>query len=510
MQENKTQNAVRNMIFGISLKLYQIIAPFIMRTILLYYLGVQYLGLNSLFVSILQILNLAELGVGSAMVFSMYEPIIQNNSNKICALLKLYKKYYKIIGGVIAGVGIVLLPFLKYFIKGDVPVNVNIYILYIINLANTVSTYWLFAYKNSLLTAHQRIDIVHKVTIVTDTIKYIFQIIALIGFRNYYAYVVLNVVSQILNNLLVARAASKYYPQYKADGVLESEEIHSINTKIKDLFTAKLGGVIVGSADTVVISAFLGITTLAIYQNYYFILNSIIGFMVMLYHACLAGIGKSLLTNSREKNYMDFNKFSFIITWVILWCAICLICLYQGFMKIWVGEELMLGKPIVICLVVYFIVYEFNQIFITYKDAAGIWHEDRFRPLVVSVSNLILNLIMVQYIGLFGVLLSTILTTLFIGLPWLIHNLFSIQFKRSPWRYLLKELKFLLIGLIAWGICEVIFMFMHTENVFLDLICRGVICIIVPNIFFICVYFKTEEFKYVITTLKKMLNVVRE
>lgn len=507
MQKNKTQNAARNMIFGIALKLYQIIAPFIMRTILLYYLGVQYLGLNSLFTSILQILNLAELGVGSAMVFSMYEPIIQNNSKKICALLKLYKKYYRIIGFVIASVGIIILPFLKYFIKGDVPVNVNIYILYIMNLVNTVSTYWLFAYKNSLLIAHQRIDIVHKVTIVTDTIKYILQMIALIGFKNYYVYVALNVLLQILNNLLVARASRKHYPQYKAEGMLESEEIQSINTKIKDLFTSKLGGVIVGSADTVVISAFLGITTLAMYQNYYFILTSIIGFMVILYHACLAGIGNSLLTNSSEKNYRDFNKFSFIITWVILWCGICLICLYQTFMKIWVGENLMLDKSIVICLVVYFIVYEFNQIFITYKDAAGIWHEDRFRPLVVSVSNLILNLIMVRYIGLLGVLLSTILTTLFIGLPWLIHNLFSIQFKKSPWRFLLKELKYLLIGLIAWGACEVIFMFVHIENDFFDLIFRGMICIVVPNVFFICVYCKTEEFKYAINTLKKMLKI---
>ena len=507
MKKNKAQNAIRNMVFGVILKLYQIVVPFIMRTILLYYLGIEYLGLNSLFTSLLQILNLAELGVGSALVFSMYEPIVQNDTNKICALLNLYKKYYRIIGLVISVLGLCLLPFIKVFIKGDIPLN--IYILYLINLSYTISSYWLFAYKNSLLTAHQRIDVIHKVTLLTDTIKYILQIIILIKFRNYYAYIILNVIGQILNNLFVAKVASKYYPQYKAQGLLNDREIMNINKKVKDLFTAKLGGVIVGSTDTVVISAFLGITVLAVYQNYFYILNSIIGFMVIIYHSCLAGIGNSLLTNTKEKNFRDFEKFSFIITWIILWCSICLICLYQVFMKIWVGKTLMLENSMVICFVIYFMVYEFNQIFITYKDAAGIWHEDRYRPLIVSVSNLILNIFLVQFIGLFGVLLSTILTTALIGIPWLIHNVFSKQFNIKPWKYILKEIKFLIVAMFAWGLCEFLFLFLYLDNNILELVVRGIICTIIPNFVFTLMYYKTDEFKYVVLTISRSMKKIK-
>lgn len=138
MRIERTKNAVRNMIFGSILKAYQILLPFIMRTAMIYFMGVQYLGLNSLFTSILQVLNLAELGVGSAMVFSMYKPIAEDDSTTICALMKLYKIYYRIIGLIIAVVGVICLPFIPYLIKSDIPKGMNIYVLYLLNLSATV------------------------------------------------------------------------------------------------------------------------------------------------------------------------------------------------------------------------------------------------------------------------------------------------------------------------------------------------------------------------------------
>ena len=172
MKIERTKNASRNIIFGGVLKIYQILIPFLMRTAMIYFMGVQYLGLNSLFTSILQVLNLAELGVGSAMVYSMYKPIAEDDEITICALLKMYKKYYNIIGLVIAIVGIIVTPFVPQLIKSDLPAELNIYILYLMNLGITVLSYWLFAYKNSLLQAHQRIDITSRVTLVTNTVQY--------------------------------------------------------------------------------------------------------------------------------------------------------------------------------------------------------------------------------------------------------------------------------------------------------------------------------------------------
>ena len=309
----RTRNAVRNVIFGGLLKGYQILVSFIMRTLLIRYLGMEYLGLNSLFTSILQILNLAELGVGSALGYSMYAPIAEGKKDEICALLSLYRRYYRLIGLGIFLAGIVLLPFLPSLVKTDsIPPDVDLYVLYLLHLGACVISYWLFAYKNSLLAAHQRSDLANKADLAVRTLQYLIQAGLLVGFRNYYWYLLAALGAQILTNLCTALVAQKNYPDYVPKGQVEEQTRQKIRGKIKDLFTSRVGVVIVNSADTLVISAFLGLTVLAVYQNYYYIVTSVIGLVGVLFTSTLAGIGNSLLTESRGKNYADFCKFTLL------------------------------------------------------------------------------------------------------------------------------------------------------------------------------------------------------
>ena len=430
MKIERTKNAARNIVFGTALKLYQIMIPFLMRTAMIYLMGVEYLGLNSLFTSILQVLNLAELGVGSAMVFSMYKPIAEDDSVTICALMKLYKYYYRGIGIVIAVIGCILTPFIPSLISGDIPTGINIYILYLLNLGATVLSYWLFAYKSSILQAYQRVDVVSKVTLITSTIQYGLQLLTLWLLKDYYAYVIVALLTQVLTNIVTAIVADKMYPGYKSKGKLPKEEVKKINQRIKDLFTAKFGGVITNSADTVVISSFLGLTVLAVYQNYYFIMNSICGFIGVIFASVTAGIGNSLATENIEKNYRDFKIFSFLICFVLCICCNCFIALYQPFMEMWVGKDLMLPFVFVILFCILFYFLELAMVWATIKDAAGLWHSDRFRPLIGALVNLVLNIFLVQSIGLYGIILSTVLSYLFVSMPWLIHNLFSLLYKK--------------------------------------------------------------------------------
>ena len=339
MKINRTQNATRNIVFGVVLKAYQIIVPFLMRTAMIYLMGVQYLGLNSLFTSILQVLNLAELGVGSAMIYSMYKPISEDDNATICALMKLYKVYYRTIGLIIAIVGCAITPFVPRLISGDVPENINIYVLYLLNLGATVLSYWLYAYKNSILQAHQRTDIVSKVTLVTSTIQYALQLLVLWVFKSYYLYVIVMLATQAITNIATSVTADKLYPQFSPKGKLPKYEVSRINGRIRDLFTSKIGGIIVNSADTIVISAFLGLTALAVYQNYYFILTSITGFITIVFSAVTAGIGNSLVVETKEKNFKDLNIFTFIICWISGFCSCCFLNLYQPFMELWVGKR---------------------------------------------------------------------------------------------------------------------------------------------------------------------------
>ena len=440
MKIERTKNASRNMIFGFLLKIYQLMVPFIMRTVMVYFLGVQYLGLNSLFTSVIQVLNLAELGVGTAMTFSMYKPIAEDDTKTICALMNLYKIYYRIIGLVICVVGLCLIPFVPNLIQGDIPDGINIYILYLMNLGTTVLSYWLFAYKNCILTAHQRDDITSKVLMSTESIKYFLQLLVLAFFHNYYYYLLVVLGTQILTNVLTEVYADKMYPDYQAKGRLPKEEVKGINNRIRDLFTSKIGGVIVESSDTLVISAFLGLTVLAVYQNYFYLITAISSIIAIILNACRAGIGNSLVVETDEKNFIDLKKFSFIIGWLGTVCSACFLNLFQPFMEMWMGKELLLDYSIVICLCIYFYVYEFNNLLNLYKDAAGIWYKDKLRTLLTALTNLVLNLTTVKFLGLYGIILSTVISTVIVGMPWLLSNLFTTVFDMKYMKEYIKLL----------------------------------------------------------------------
>ncbi|MDY4576586.1 MAG: polysaccharide biosynthesis protein [Anaerobutyricum hallii] len=506
MKINRTKNAIRNIVFGGILRIYQIVFPFIMRTVMIYFMGVQYLGLNSLFTSVLQVLNLAELGVGSAMVYSMYKPITEDDQKTICALMRLYRTYYRMIGLIIAIAGIALTPFIPKLIKSDLPAGINIYILYLLNLSATVLSYWLFAYKNCLLQAHQRVDVTSKVTLITSTFQYLIQIFVVIVLKNYYIFVIVMLGTQAMTNIITSIVVTKMYPSYNAKGELPKEMVTAINHRIRDLFTSKIGAVIVNSADTIVISAFLGLTILAIYQNYFYILSAIISVGTIIFSACTAGIGNSLIVESKEKNYSDLKKFTFMLAWFSGFCTVCLLCLYQPLMDIWVGKDLELQFPAIVCFCIYYFVYEINQLLNLYKDAAGIWHEDRFRTLITALSNLAMNLIMVQFWGIYGVILSTVLSTVFIGMPWLLHNLFTVLFNKSQLVSYLKKLMLYVIVtcigcIITYSICTRIYLTGWSL-----LVVRLIICCIVPNLIFLIFYRRISEFEDSISMIKRIIK----
>lgn len=505
MQESRVGNASRNMFFGMILKGYQILLPFFMRLAIMRCMGMDYLGLNSLFGSVLWVLSLAELGVGSAMVYSMYQPIVDGDKKEICALLKLYRTYYRIIGIIIAVVGMILTPFIPHLIKDDVPADINVYIVYWLNLFCTVMSYWLFAYKNSLLVAHQRNDVASKVTLATNTFQYALQLIIVIFLKDYYVYLVVSIVTQVLTNIIVAYYASKLYPEYQPEGDLPRERISRINGRIKDLFTMKLGIVIVSSVDTIVISAFFGITMVAIYQNYNYIITAVMGIVKVVFDSCMSGVGHSILVETEEKNYSDLKKLTFISAWLIGFCSACLLCLFQPFMRVYAGDDSLLSFACVICFVVYFFVNQINQLFITYKDAAGIWHEDRFRPLVTALVNLVLNLILVNFIGLYGVLLATVISILFVGMPWILHNLFTVLFKRNAKEYLGKLAFYTIVTIVVCVISLYVCNFVP-DNGIPTMILKGLICAVVSNVLFLLAYFKTKEFGQTLELVKRIVK----
>lgn len=480
MKMQRTRNATRNIIFGTFYRVIATIGPFVVRTVMLYFLGVDYLGLNSLFTSLLSFLSLAELGVGSAMVYAMYKPIAEDDIDSVCALLKLYKKLYRIIGAVILGIGVCLLPFINKLVSGTVPNAISLFLLYGIYLFNTVISYFLFSYKQSVLMAYQRNDIISRQSLVVQLIMYLFQIGALVAFRNYYIYIILLPIFTIITNFVNSIIVDKLYPQILCKGKVDKKTAAVIKRNILALIGGKLSNTVLHSSDNLVLSIFIGLRMVAIYGNYYYIINAVVGFTEVIYTSLTAGLGNSIVTEPIEKNYDDFNVLSFLNTWLVTWCCTCFMCLMQPFMALWVGEDLLFPEGMVVLFVVYFYLYQINKIVLTYKDAAGLWYQDRFRPYVVMGTNLILNVMTVQRIGIYGVILSTIIS-LIISIPWSTYTVFRYLFKTDTKKYYLSFFKNVLVAvftcLITYKICNMV-----NRNEIFMLFERFALCCVIPNV----------------------------
>ncbi len=494
MKIARTKNAMKGIATGVILRVYQMIIPFLMRTAMIHFMGIEYLGLNSLFSSVLHVLNLAELGVGAAMVFSMYKPIAEDDTEAICALLKLYRTYYRIIGLVIGVVGLLLTPVVPHLISGEVPAELNIYVLYWLNLGATVLTYWLFAYRSCVLQACQRVDLTNVVLLVTSTAQYALQLAVMVWSKSYYLYVVVLLVTTLLNNMLTAAVAAKVFPQYKPEGTLAKEQTRQINRKIRDLFTGKLGSVVLSSSDTIVISAFLGLTMLAVYQNYYFILSAVLAIVEILMSSIRAGLGNSFVVETKEKNFQEMQTFTFLYVWVIGIGSCCFLSMYQPFMEIWMGTEQMLGWAEVICFALFFYVFSLNKLLNVYKDAVGLWHEDRFRPLITAAVNVTLNLLWIRKYGICGVILSTVISQLFVGIPWVLYNLFRLFFGLDRLKgYCLNLLKYAALALVAGGIVYAVCIRM-TGSPWLRLLVAFLVAATVPFTLFGVFLHRTQQF----------------
>lgn len=481
MKLERKKSAIRNIQFGLLNKLVTILCPFILRTVLIHTLGSQYLGLSSLFTSVLQVLSLSELGIGSAMVFSMYQPIAEEDADRIRELVSLYRIIYHVIGAVILIGGLIVLPFLPYLINGTYPLDINIYVLYILYLLNSSESYFISAYKSTILSAHQRRDVVSWIGLVVHAILYFVQIICLLGFKNYYMYVIWLPVFTAAERIAIAVYVNRHYGEYVKRVKYSKEDLKSILLRVKDLFGHKLSQVVTNSVDTIVISSFLGLQMVTVYNNYFYLMSAVSGILDILYQAVLAGIGNSLFTENKEKNRHDFNRFTILNCWMIGWCSICFLCLYQPMMKIWMGDGLMLTFDTVILLSVYFYVWKMRQAVLLYKDAAGMWAIDKWKPYVEILVNLTANIILVQIIGINGIVISTIVSMLFVSIPWETSVFFKSVFKQGAVSYRKLVLTYMVYTLIAgagtFWICRMV-----PDNGIMTFMIKLLLCMAVPNI----------------------------
>lgn len=503
----RVYNTKNNIISGLIKQAIGIILPFITRTMVLYALGVEYQGLNSLFSSILQVLNLADLGFSTAVIYGLYKPIAEKDTNLICSIVLFLKRVYFVVGSVILIAGVCISPFLGYLISGSYPEGLNIYVLFYIYLINTVISYWLFAYKSVLFTAMQKESVVSNIhSVISASIK-LLQILILIITPNYYLYLLILPIGTIANNILLQVFSKKIFPQIIPSGRIPDKIKQDLIKQIKGIVINKVGDVARNGFDSIFVSTFLGLATVAVYDNYYHVYSALYGVTLMISQAMQASVGNSVATETVNKNYDDLNKFTFIYAWLTGWFTVSMFCLYQPFMNIWMrGNKNMLLSPInMVLFCLYFYLINMNNIRNLYINSAGLYWKLKFWYIAEAVGNILLNWVLGYYFDLTGIITATIITIFIFNFVTRSNTLFDSYFKRSKTRFYLSHLYYFMVVLINCTISYVVCTFVHYDG-FLGLFIKGVICLFVSNIIFFMAFYKTKMYKI---SIKWVLNIVQ-
>lgn len=496
MELSVVRNAKRNMFFGILNRIVALLCPFATRTVIQYVLGEQYLGLSSLFSSILSVLSLTELGFGSAIIYSMYKPVAEGNTELVNALLNFYRRVYATVGFVILMIGLILIPFLPHLITGAYPTDISLTVLYLVYLGNTVVSYFMYAYMSSLIVVYQRDDINSRTNMFVTLLLAASQIFMLIRFHNYLLFSLMMPVFTVVNNIRIALVVKKMFPQYHCEGKVSREMLQDIKKQTVGTFVSRVCQVTRNSFDSICTSAFLGLAVTAMYNNYYYIMSSVISISAIFPTSLTGGIGNHVVTRSREENFTELKNIDFVYMWFSGWCMICILCLSQPFMQLWMGENMMLPDSVVVLLCIYFYLLKVGDLRSIYSTVNGLWWYQRWGSVIEALANIVLNIVLAKLWGIHGIILATILTILFVHTLWSVQIVFKHYFgKKYIWDYFKYHMVYAIITAMLAVITRIMCGFIPECGKIGDLVLRAVVCVVLPNVFYVLLYHKLSEFK---------------
>jgi len=506
---SRTANSVKNIMFGFISQAIQMVLGFISRTIFIRYLAVEYLGVNSLFSNILSMLSLAELGVGSAFIFSLYKPLAEKNEVAIATILRFYKKVYTSIGTFIFVAGIILMPFLHQIIPHKPEaITEDIRLIYFIFLFNSASSYF-FSYKMALLDADQKSSITTFNSAVFLIIQNIIQIIVLVLTRNFIFYLLVQVVVSLTSNLFISRIVDKRYPFLKAhqEAVIDAEVKHKIISNTKATFLVKIGGLLVNSTDNLIINYFVGLALLGKFSNYLMLIAMGTNFLAIIFANAKSSVANVTVLESKSKQVEIFKAMNFANFWAYGVSSILIVFMVNDFITIWIGKSYTLAMAIPIMLAINFFMVGMQNAFWTFKSVYGFFQYGKYMVLLTALINLIFSFGLGYFYGIFGVLLATAIARLITNFWYDPYIVLKLGLQMNPMTYLNQFLKYVAILVLSGFIIYFISLGLHFSILANSLI-RLVLCLVIPNMFIIVFFKNKPEFQKVVEIGKRTLNIL--
>lgn len=479
---------------------------FICRIVFVRILSADYLGVNGLFTNILSMLSLAELGIGSAITFALYKPIADKDESKIAALMHLYGKAYTIIGILVTAAGLTIIPFLKYIITSPPDIKENLYLIYILYLANTSVSYF-FSYKSSLLTAMQRNYIVTGYSYIQTILQSILQIVFLVITKNYLVYLMIQIIGVVLYNLAIyVKADHDYsYIRKKDVPVLSKDEKKSIFWNVKALTVEKLAGVLVNSTDNIVITRFNGIVSVGLASNYTLIASTIDALVTKIFSSLTGSVGNFNAVSDDEKKYQFFKVLNLANFWMYGWGGIGIAFVSTDLVKWLYGSRYAMSFDIPLILAINFFTLGMLNASYTYKSTLGLFKYGQYIGIFTGFINIGLDIVFGQWWGVFGIYFATLISRAVTTLWYMPYAIFRYGLHKSPLLYYLRYFRLILVLIITGAVCGGL-CFLCTFSPVVNTLLKFVICSVITNIMFILFFRSTNEYKYLKTSLRRVLK----
>lgn len=502
----RTKKAAINGLIGILTYLISFLPAMVVRKIFLIQLGEELLGLSSLYTNIISYLSIIEMGIGSAIIFSLYKPFAEGNRVKVKGYIDYYAKFYKIVGGVILLLGIGLLPFLHIFIKDNIDMT-KATIYFILFLINTVISY-LFSYKLCILNVAQEGYIVSIGTSISKVLIAILQVIILKLYSSFFLYITIQIVVNLIYYIVLNRYIDKKYTWLKdTNGKIEKNEKDNLIKNVKALFMHKIGYVVVFGTDNLVISSFINLSSVAKYNSYNMIIAAIQGVINTAMAAITPSIGNLLVDNDKEKSISIHKKLFFMNFWVVSFVTISLYNTISQFINVWLGKDQLLDIFTVNIILINLYFQLMRSSVEQFKEGSGNYYQDRYASFVEAFINLVFSIILVRKIGIAGVFVGTLISNISV-IFWVKPMItYKYVFNKPLRNYFYMYFKYLLIAIIPLLITQFLTRDIKQSVLLNDFILNCIINILVINAVYLIIFRKNKEFIYFKSLIKGKFKI---